>query len=61
MRLGDPSEAAKLGLQAAQNAKLFSSQRIRDELNVLAEAASAHRRIDDVAELRHVITSGTKS
>lgn len=61
MRLGDPSEAAKLGFQAAQNAKLFSSQRIRDELNGLAEAASAHRRIDDVAELRHVITSGTKS
>jgi hypothetical protein len=29
-------------------------------LTSLAEAARAHRRIDDVAELRHVITSCPK-
>jgi hypothetical protein len=60
MRLGDPKEAAAIGLQAAENAKLFRSKRIHDELNTLAEAASAHRRIEDVAELRHAITSGPK-
>lgn len=60
MRLGDPTEAAEIGFQAAENAKLFRSKRIYDELNTLAEAASVHRRIGDVAELRHAITSGPK-
>jgi hypothetical protein len=58
MRLGDPKEAAAIGFQAADNAKLFRSRRIRDELNTLADAASVHRRVEDVAELRHAITSG---
>lgn len=58
MRLGDPKEAAEIGFQAADNAKLFRSRRIRDELNTLAEAAAVHRRVEDVAELRHAITSG---
>jgi ATP/maltotriose-dependent transcriptional regulator MalT len=60
MRLGDPQVAAAIGLEAAENAKLFHSRRIHDELNALAEAAAVHRRIEDVAELRHAITSSPK-
>lgn len=61
MRLGDPTEAAALGFKATENAKLFRSTRIHDELRTLANAATTFRHIGDVAELRHAIASGTKS
>lgn len=55
MQLGDPRNAAGLGLQAVTDAARFHSQRIRDELMNLAAAATPHRRITEVAELRHAI------
>nr|WP_040745932.1 hypothetical protein [Nocardia transvalensis] len=60
MRLGDPCEAAAIGSRAAEKAKMFHSSRIRDELTVLARAASAHRGIEEVAELRHTIARSLK-
>lgn len=55
MQLGDPPTAAALGMQAVADAAHFHSQRIRDELRGLAAAATPHRRITEVAELRHTI------
>ncbi|MBF6066189.1 helix-turn-helix transcriptional regulator [Nocardia terpenica] len=55
MRLGDPREAATIGLQAANNAKQFRSQRIRDERQTLTYVSAKHRDIREVAELRSVL------
>ncbi len=60
MRLGDPREAAAIGLQAVENAKHFSSHRIYDELTALGRAASAHRRIRDVDEMHQLIANSPK-
>jgi transcriptional regulator with XRE-family HTH domain len=57
MQLGDPRTAAALGMQAVTDATHFHSQRIRDELMSLAAATTPHRRITEVAELRHTITA----
>ncbi|WP_228810734.1 XRE family transcriptional regulator [Nocardia otitidiscaviarum] len=55
MRLDDPREAAAIGLRAARDAATLSSQRLHNELGSLAAASARHRRIADVAELRHAI------
>ncbi|WP_157228932.1 XRE family transcriptional regulator [Nocardia brevicatena] len=57
MRIGDPHEATVIGLQAATDSTRFRSRRLRDELHGLVGAATPHRRIREVAELCHVITS----
>ncbi|MEV3965139.1 XRE family transcriptional regulator [Nocardia sp. NPDC050193] len=57
MQLGDPRSAAGLGIQAATDAAHFRSQRIRDELMNLVAAATPHRRIPEVTELRHAIAA----
>lgn len=57
MQLDDPRTAAALGMQAVTAAAPFHSQRIRDELRGLAAAATLHRRITEVAQLRHTITA----
>ncbi|MEU1981960.1 hypothetical protein [Nocardia sp. NPDC019395] len=57
MQLGDPRTAAALGMQAVTDAAHFHSQRIRDELRGLAAAATPHRRITEVAELRPTIAA----
>ncbi|WP_405132889.1 hypothetical protein [Nocardia sp. NBC_01388] len=56
MRMGDPQEAASLGLQAARQAKELHSQRIRDELQVLTRASIKHLGIPEVNELYSVLT-----
>ncbi|MFJ4654669.1 helix-turn-helix transcriptional regulator [Nocardia sp. NPDC088792] len=56
MRIGDPWEAAHLGLQAAGEAKELRSQRIRDELQVLTRASIKHLRIPEVYRLYSVLT-----
>lgn len=55
MQLGDPREAAAIGLQAAQQATAFQSQRIQNELRTLAAAAAPRRRMTEVAELQYAI------
>ncbi|MBF5001089.1 XRE family transcriptional regulator [Nocardia sp. BSTN01] len=57
MTIGEPREAAALGMRAATEAAQFDSQRIRDELTTLADAAAPYRRITEVAELTNVIAS----
>ncbi|MBO0856308.1 MAG: XRE family transcriptional regulator [Nocardia sp.] len=57
MTIGEPREAAALGMHAATEAVDFDSQRIRDELGTLAGAAAPYRRIPEVAELTNVIAS----
>ncbi|MFE3442878.1 hypothetical protein ACFXNW_07590 [Nocardia sp. NPDC059180] len=59
---GDPDHAtgrathgSRPRLEAVADATKFRSQRIRDELRNLATTATPHRRITDVAELRHAI------
>ncbi|MFI5779104.1 XRE family transcriptional regulator [Nocardia sp. NPDC051570] len=61
MQLGDPREAAALGLRATAQADRLNSQRIQTELGNLAAAASRHRRMSDVIELRDAITHQTMS
>ncbi|MFE3228640.1 helix-turn-helix transcriptional regulator [Nocardia sp. NPDC059228] len=56
MRIGDPQEAAELGLQAARKAKELHSQRIRDELQVLTRASIKHLGIPEVYGLYGVLT-----
>ncbi|MFI1919442.1 helix-turn-helix transcriptional regulator [Nocardia sp. NPDC020380] len=56
MRIGDPKEAAKLGMQAASQAKTLHSQRIRDELQVLSRASIKHLAIPEVNGLYSVLT-----
>ncbi|WP_280267943.1 hypothetical protein [Nocardia wallacei] len=57
MQLGDPREAAELGLRASKQASELNSQRLQTELHHLARAASRHRRMRDVVELRDIILS----
>ncbi|WP_245746503.1 XRE family transcriptional regulator [Nocardia altamirensis] len=61
MQLDDPREAAVIGLQAAQQATAFHSERIQNELRVLAAAAAPRRRVSEVAELRYAIASSAPS
>ncbi|MBF6332498.1 XRE family transcriptional regulator [Nocardia transvalensis] len=61
MQLGDPKEAAALGLRAVEQARHLDSLRIRTELQKLAGAASRHRRVSDVVELREAITQQSTS
>ncbi|MGK8520444.1 XRE family transcriptional regulator [Nocardia asteroides] len=56
MRIGDPKEAAALGIRAATQASRLDSHRIHNELQRLAAAASRHRRMSDVVALREVIS-----
>ncbi|MFB8002873.1 helix-turn-helix transcriptional regulator [Nocardia sp. NPDC056000] len=56
MRIGDPREAAGLGIQAVRQAKKLHSQRIRDELQALARASIKHLDIPEVNELYGVLT-----
>ncbi|UGT43406.1 XRE family transcriptional regulator [Nocardia yamanashiensis] len=55
MRLGDPTEAVALGLEAVATASTLSSHRLHGELQQLAAASSRHRRISGVTELRSAI------
>ncbi|WP_280447106.1 XRE family transcriptional regulator [Nocardia brasiliensis] len=55
MLLGDPKEAAALGIRAAEQAGQLDSHRIQYELQRLAVVASRYRRMRDVVELRDVI------
>jgi hypothetical protein len=55
MKIGEPREAAALGVEAATEATRFHSQRIHDELELLAAAATPHRRITEVAALTEII------
>ncbi|WP_280371342.1 hypothetical protein [Nocardia wallacei] len=57
MRIGDPREAAAIGLQAADKAKYFQSQRIRDEMRTLARVSIKHLRITEVDELYGALTA----
>ncbi|GAA4550810.1 tetratricopeptide repeat protein [Amycolatopsis samaneae] len=57
MAVGDPREAVSVGRQAVVDAVPLRSQRIVQELTGLAEVSEPHARIEDVAELRHDITS----
>lgn len=57
MRIGDPREAAAIGLQAADKAKDFQSQRIRDEMRTLARVSIKHLRITEVEELYGALTA----
>jgi len=57
MRIGDPREAAAIGLQAASKAKDFHSQRIRDELRTLARVSIRHLHIPEVDELYSTLTT----
>ncbi|MEU2178639.1 XRE family transcriptional regulator [Nocardia sp. NPDC019219] len=56
MQIGDPKEAAVLGIRAATQASRLDSHRIQNELQRLAAASSRHRRMSDVVALREVIT-----
>lgn len=56
MRIGDPKEAAKLGMQAATQAKTIHYQRIRDELQVLSRASIKRLAIPEVNGLYSVLT-----
>ncbi|MEV6773354.1 hypothetical protein AB0N05_32450 [Nocardia sp. NPDC051030] len=58
MRIGNPREAAELGLRAAGNAKRLHSQRIRDELQGLTRASIKHLDIPEVNRLYSVLTGG---
>ncbi|WP_253783637.1 XRE family transcriptional regulator [Nocardia amikacinitolerans] len=55
MQLGDPGEAAGIGLRAVQQASSLHSERIHNELRTLAVAAAPRRRLPEVAELRNRI------
>ncbi|WP_198036896.1 helix-turn-helix transcriptional regulator [Nocardia sp. BMG51109] len=57
MRIGDPREAAAIGSQAANRAKDFDSQRIRDELRTLARVSVKHLCIPEVDELYSTLTT----
>ncbi|WP_280311297.1 XRE family transcriptional regulator [Nocardia abscessus] len=59
MQLGNPKEAAALGIRAAEQATRLNSQRVQSELRNLATAAARHRRIRDVIELREIISQHT--
>ncbi|MGV9411590.1 helix-turn-helix domain-containing protein [Nocardia sp. NPDC003693] len=51
MRIGDPGEAAELGIRAVRQGTLLRSQRIRDEIQVLSRAAIKHLAVPGVHEL----------
>ncbi|MEV6067608.1 hypothetical protein AB0L82_13720 [Nocardia sp. NPDC052001] len=55
MRIGNPREAAGLGVQAAHHAKGLDSRRVRDELQVLTRASIKHLDIPEVNELYGVL------
>lgn len=57
MTMGEPREAAALGMRAVTQAAHFDSQRIRDELATLAGASAPYHRISEVAELTNAIAS----
>ncbi|WP_280334553.1 helix-turn-helix domain-containing protein [Nocardia wallacei] len=56
MRIGDPREAAAIGMQAVDKAKDLQSQRIRDELRTLARVSIKHLTIPEVDELYSTVT-----
>lgn len=61
MQLGDPREAAALGMEAVKHSRALRSARIVTELRGLAAVASTHRRITEVGELRALILATTSN
>ncbi|MEC3917485.1 helix-turn-helix domain-containing protein [Nocardia sp. CDC160] len=57
MRIGDPKEGAKLGMQAASQAKTLHSRGICDELQVLSRASIKHLAIPEVHGLYSALTN----
>ena len=55
MKTGDPSEAAKIGLQALTDVKSIKSRRAIDDMRELYRFATPHDRLTEVAELRERI------
>lgn len=55
MSVGDPREAAAVGMGVLADATSLQSRRIADDLRVLRGIAEPHAAISDVAELRHRI------
>ncbi|MEU6563267.1 helix-turn-helix domain-containing protein [Nocardia nova] len=61
MRIGDPREAAAIGMQAVEAAKMLDSQRIRDELGALSRVSIRFLHIPEVDRLHRTLTSEPNS
>jgi hypothetical protein len=57
MATGDPIHAAAIGTAALDAAGTIRSRRVTDDLRELARFATAHQHRDEVAHLRHRITT----
>ncbi|HWR46548.1 MAG TPA: XRE family transcriptional regulator, partial [Pseudonocardiaceae bacterium] len=57
MATGDPLQAAALGHEALDIAGTIRSRRATEELRELAHYAAAHQHLDEVAHLRHRIST----
>ncbi|WP_228001076.1 hypothetical protein [Nocardia australiensis] len=59
MKIGDPRQAVEIGMDSLTHSRGLYSTRIATELRGLATAASRHRRISEVRELREAIATTT--
>ncbi|WP_410876389.1 hypothetical protein [Nocardia sp. A7] len=59
MKVGDPRDAAAIGMEAVVRSRALKSARIATELRGLAAVASTHRRITEVGELCALIVTAT--
>ncbi|TCJ90240.1 hypothetical protein DFR71_6131 [Nocardia alba] len=59
MTVGDPRDAAAIGMEAVVRSRALRSARIATELRGLAAVASTHRRITEVGALRALIVTTT--
>ncbi|MFE9786521.1 XRE family transcriptional regulator [Nocardia salmonicida] len=57
MKVGDPRDAAAIGMEAVVRGSALRSARIATELRGLASVANTHRRITEVGELRALIVT----
>ena len=57
MATGDPIQAVQIGLDALNAASTVRSRRVTDDLRELSRFAAAHQHLDEVAHLRHRIST----